>query len=334
MVIWSVASMGHALARTALGFGLARFFLGLGESGNFPAAIKATAEWFPQRERALATGIFNSGANLGAIVTPILIPWLTVRYGWQASFLLTGIFSVVWLVWWWAEYQSPRKHKRLSQAERAYIQTDPAPIAETVPWQRLMSYRQTWAVSLAKFMTDPIWWFYLYWLPKFFDSRFHLGLTQLGLPLVIVYNCSAVGSIAGGWLPASLHRRGLTMVNARFTAMFIAACLALPVLFIDKLSSEWAAVAVLGIAAAAHQGWSANLYTTISDMFPQRAVGAIAGTAGMAGAVGGMLFSIGIGYLLTLTHSYSLLFVISGSAYLLAFAALKLMVPKLTRVEV
>jgi ACS family hexuronate transporter-like MFS transporter len=334
MGVWSLASMAHALANSALGFGIARFVLGLGESGNFPAAIKTTAEWFPQKERSLATGIFNSGANLGAIIAPAIVPSITLRYGWRAAFLVTGIFGLVWMVWWIARYRVPAENKRLGAAEYEHIHRDLPPPTRQIPWQRLLAYRQTWAFSLGKFLTDPIWWFYLYWLPKFFDSRFHLGLSHLGVPLIIVYNFSAIGSIGGGWLPALFTRLGFDIVKARYTAMLVAACLVLPIFFVGQLTSQWAAIGILGMATAAHQGWSANLYTTVSDMFPREAVGVVVGIGGMAGAIGGVLFSLGVGYVLELTHSYTLLFAISASAYLIAFGVLRLLVPGLPRVNV
>ncbi len=327
MGVWSLAAMAHALATTALGFGIARFFLGLGESGNFPAAIKTTAEWFPQRERSLATGIFNSGANLGAMIAPALVPIITIRYGWHASFLITGIFSATWIGWWLTHYRAPGEHARLEQAEFAYIHSDAAPALTRIPWARLLVYRQTWAYAAAKFLTDPIWWFYLYWLPKFLDGRFHLGLLHLGLPLILVYNMSAVGSIGGGGIPLFLARRGLAMGSARFTAMLAMALLVVPVYFLGSVNHEWLAVLLLGMAAAAHQGWSANLYTIASDMFPREAVGAVTGIGGMAGSVGGVLFSGSVGWVLTHYHRYSILFAVSASVYLLALVLLRIVVP-------
>lgn len=334
IALWSMASMAHAFATTAFGFGLARFFLGLGEAGNFPAAIKATAEWFPRDERSLATGVFNSGANLGAVLAPALIPIITLRYGWQAAFLLTGFFGALWIIWWLVSYRAPADHRRITRAEYEYIRGDGPSELAAIPYRALLSYRQTWAFAIAKFLTDPIWWFYLYWLPKFFDSHFHLGLSQLGLPLIVVYNVSAAGSIGGGWIPAFLHRRGFSMVQARYTAMFIAACLVLPIFFAARFTNEWLAVGVLSLAAAAHQGWSANLYTIASDMFPREAIGAVVGIGGMAGSIGGVLFSLGVGYLLQVTHSYTVLFAISSSAYLVAFLWLRLTVPTLPKVQV
>ncbi len=332
MGVWSLAAMGHALATTALGFGIARFFLGLGESGNFPAAVKTTAEWFPQRERSLATGIFNSGANLGAMLAPAIIPLVTIRFGWQAAFLVTGLFSAAWIVWWVTHYRTPDAHPRLSGIERAHIADGETAALAKIPWTRLLGYRQTWAYALAKFLTDPIWWFYLYWLPKFLDGRFHLGLVHLGLPLIIVYNMSAVGSIGGGSIPLFLARRGLPVGRARFTAMLAMALLVTPVYFLGGVTHEWLAVVLLGTAAAAHQGWSANLYTIASDMFPREAVGAVTGIGGMAGSVGGVLFSTAVGWVLTRFHTYSILFVVASTTYLLALLLLRLMVPRFSRI--
>ncbi len=333
MGTWSLAAMGHALARSALGFGVARFFLGLGEAGNFPAAIKTVADWFPQRERSLATGIFNSGANVGAILAPAIVPWVTLRFGWPAAFLVTGLFSALWIVWWAIRYRRPREHPTLTGEELRYIYQESAEqMGPSVPWARLLTFRQTWGIALAKFLTDPIWWFYLFWLPGFFDARFHLGLSHLGLPLIIIYNMSAVGSIGGGWLPSLFERFGMVTTRARMAAMLFCACCSLPMLFAANLRSEWAAIALLGIAVGAHQGWSANLYTTVSDIFPSNSVGSVTGIAGMAGSVGGVLLSISAGYILQATHSYRPLFILAGSVYLLAFVVLRLFAPHLKKV--
>lgn len=334
MGVWSLSAMGHALANTVLEFGVARFFLGLGESGNFPAAIKTTAEWFPQNERALATGIFNSGANVGAVLAPALVPWVALHYGWRAAFLITGLFSGTWIVVWTLYYRGPKEHSRVRPAELAHILQGNGPSATpALPWRDLLAYRQTWAFSVAKFLTDPIWWFYLFWLPKYFDGRFHLGLEHLGLPLIVVYNASAIGSVGGGWLPAWLHRHGMTMERARLSAMLLCACLVTPVFFARGLSSEWVAVGLLSLAAAAHQGWSANLFTTASDMFPASAVGTVVGIGGTAGSIGGVLFSLGIGWVLATMHSYAPLFVLCAGVYLLAFAWLLWAAPGLKKVE-
>ena len=334
MGVWSLAGMAHALARTALGFGIARFFLGLGEAGNFPAAIKTVADWFPQSERSLATGIFNSGANVGAIIAPAIIPWITLRFGWRAAFLTTGAFGGLWIPWWLKNYRKPSEHSTLTRAELLHIYHDAgAQMEPDIRWLKLLTYRQTWAFSIAKFLTDPIWWFYLFWLPSFFDSRFHLGLSHLGLPLIIVYNVSAIGSIAGGWLPALFRSLLLDAANARMCAMLICAGLVLPIFTAGSLNSEWAAIALLSLAAAAHQGWSANLFTIASDMFPRSAVGTVVGIGGMAGSVGGVLFSVSAGKILQLTHSYVALFGISASAYLISIAILHILAPGLKKVD-
>jgi ACS family hexuronate transporter-like MFS transporter len=334
MAVWSLSAMGHALANTVLEFGIARFCLGLGESGNFPAAIKTVAEWFPQSERSLATGIFNSGTNLGAILAPLLVPWVTIHYGWHAAFLITGIFSALWILLWFNKYSKPADHPTLTGAELRYIYQEAAEkMGPSTPWAKLLGLRQTWAFAIPKFLTDPIWWFYLYWLPSFFSAKFHLDLSHLGLPLIIVYNASAVGSIGGGWLPAPFRRFGLSAVRARLTAMFVCACLVVPVFLINYLHSEWAAIGLLSLAAAAHQGWSANVFTTASDMFPRSAVGSVTGIGGMAGSVGGFLLATFAGYILQLTHSYASLFAIAASAYLVSFAIILVLAPGLKRVE-
>src|SRR5271156_5397504 len=335
MGIWSVSAMAHALASTAFEFGIARFFLGFGESGNFPAAIKTVAEWFPQSERSLATGIFNSGANVGAVLAPLIVPWVTLHYGWRAAFLTTGIFSLIWIGWWFMNYRKPTDHPTLSGAELRYIYNEAAvQMGPSVPWLKLLGYRQTWAFASAKFLTDPIWWFYLFWLPSYFSAKFNLNLSHLGLPLILVYNMSAVGSIGGGWLPAPFRKLGLSPECARVAAMLFCACLVIPVFTIGSMNSEWAAIAVLGVAAGAHQGWSANLFTTVSDMFPRDAVGAVVGIGGMAGSVGGALLAFVTGHILERTHSYSILFVLSASVYLLALLIMRLLAPGLKKVEV
>ena len=334
MAFWSLASVAHALAGSALGFGVARFFLGLGESGSFPAAIKTTAEWFPQRERSLATGIFNSGVNVGAIFAPLFIPWITLKFGWRSAFLSTGIFGAIWIVWWLARYYSPDHHPSVSPAELRHIQEDPAEAVEQIPWKTLLAYRQTWAFAAAKFLTDPIWYFYLYWLPKFFDSRYHLGLSQIGLPVIVVYNMSAVGSIGGGWLPTPFRKTGMSMAKARISAMFVCACLILPIFLSSRLSSLWSAVGILGLATAAHQGWSANLFTTASDMFPRSSVATVVGIGGMAGSLGAVLFSLSTGWVLQSYHSYTPLFSIAATSYLAGLLLLQILAPGLRKADV
>jgi ACS family hexuronate transporter-like MFS transporter len=334
MAVWSLSAMGHALANTVLQFGIARSCLGLGESGNFPAALKTVAEWFPQKERSLATGIFNCGANIGVILASLIVPIVTIHYGWHAAFLVTGLFSTMWIVLWYSKYRKPLDHPTLTGAELRFIYQEAAEkMGPTTPWVELIGYPQTWAFAIGKFLTDPIWWFYLYWLPSFFSSKFQLDLSHLGLPLIIVYNASTVGSIAGGWLPAPFIRLGLSATKARLAAMLFCACLVVPVFMINYLHSEWAAIGLLSLAAAAHQGWSANLLTTPSDMFPRTAVGSVAGIGGMAGSVGGFLLANFAGYILQLTHSYASLFAIAASAYLVALAIMFMLAPGLKKVE-
>ena len=334
VAFWSIAGMGHALATSLSGFVAARFALGLCEAGNFPAAIKTTAEWFPKKERALATGIFNSGTNVGALLTPIAVPLLTIAFGWQAAFIATGLLGFIWVVAWWFLYKRPEDHARLSKSELDLIQSDP-PDAESVaiPLTRLISHRQTWAFAIGKFLTDPIWWLYLFWLPDFFNKKFTLDLKTVGLPLVIVYMATSVGSIGGGYLSSVFIKRGWTVNAARKIAMLICALCVVPVAFAAQVASLWSAVAILSLAAAAHQGWSANLFTLASDMFPRRAVGSVVGIGGMAGAIGGMLIAVVVGSILQATGSYILIFVIASTAYLIALAIIHLLVPKLECAE-
>ena len=329
IVFWSVAAMCHALARSAFGFGSARFALGLGEAGNFPASIKTVAEWFPKKERALATGIFNSGSNVGAIVAPLVVPFIAINYGWQWAFIITGTLGFVWLAFWLMIYRRPQEHPRLSRAELAYIQSDPAEPATKIPWARLVPHRQTWAFAVGKFMTDPIWWVYLFWMPKFLNTNYGLKITQIGLPLVVIYVAADVGSIGGGWLSSTLIKHNWSVNKARKTAMLVCALAVVPVMFAARASNLWTAVAFVGLAAAAHQGWSANLFTMASDMFPRRAIGSVVGIGGMAGAIGGMLIASTVGLILQYSGSYLPIFVIAGSAYLVALGIIHLLAPRL-----
>lgn len=327
--IWSVAAMSHSLATGVISFAVARFALGLGEAGNFPAAIKAVAEWFPQRERALAAGIFNSGSNIGAIAAPLLVPIVAAQWGWQAAFLCTGALSATWLTVWLLTYRTPDQEPRVSAAERAYIGAEPAAPTRRVSWSQLLRHRQTWAFAAAKFITDPIWWFFLFWLPKFLHAEYGLGLLELGAPLITIFLLADAGSIAGGWLAGRLIRRGLSVNRARKTAMLVCAVLVLPVMFAAKANHLWLAVALVGLATAAHQGWSANVYTLTSDLFPRHAVASVVGIGGFAGAVGGMLISTVIGLLLQATGSYVPVFLLAGGAYLLAWIVVQWLAPRL-----
>lgn len=324
--VWSLAAMGHALVNSVFGFGIARFFLGIGESGNFPAAIKATAEWFPPRERSLATGIFNSGASVGAILAPFLVPWVALHFGWRYAFLTTGIFSAAWIVWWSIRYRSPLPSPKKEAVEAV------TPVAKpTMAWWKLLGYRQTWGFALGKFLTDPVWWFYLFWLPGYFSSRFNLDLSHIGLPLVVVYVISSVGSVGGGWLPRGYVRLGMSLKSARLATMLTCACLIVPIGFAGGMNSMWGAVALLSLATAAHQGWSANIFTTVPDMFPAEYVGTVVSFGQVAGALGGAIFAQAAGHILQFTHSYVPLFVFSASAYLVALLLLRTLAPGLKR---
>jgi len=333
LIGWSLAAMGHALARTVMGFATARFALGLSEAGNFPAAIKTVAEWFPKKERALATGLFNSGTNVGAIAAPLIVPWLTLTYGWQTAFIVTGAIGFTWVIFWLLLYEKPEKHKRLKPSELTYIQSDPPDPPVRIPWLSLLKYRQTWGFALGKFLTDPIWWFYLYWVPKFLYSKHGITLNKIGVPLVIIYVMADVGSIGGGWLSSSFIKHGWTVNKGRKMAMLICALAVVPIILVSQVSAMWQVVALLSLATAAHQGWSANLFTTTSDVFPRKAIGSVVGLGGMAGAIGGMLIATGAGFILELTGSYVLLFLICGLVYLIAFAVFNLLVPKLESIE-
>jgi ACS family hexuronate transporter-like MFS transporter len=329
VVVWSLAAMAHSFARSVLGFGFARFALGIGESGNFPASIKTVADWHPRKERALATGIFNAGSNVGAIVAPIMVPLITKFYGWQSAFLATGALGFVWLMAWLLLYSSPEEQPRISASELAYIRSDPKEIVSRVSWWGLFRYRQTWAFALGKFLTDPIWWVYLFWIPDFLSKNYGLSLSQSTGPIVAIYILADVGSIGGGWLSSSLIKRGWSVNGGRKMAMLVCAIAVVPVVFAARQHGLVTAVALIGLAAAAHQGWSANIFTLTSDMFPKHAVASVVGIGGMAGAVGGMLISKVVGYLLEWTGSYVPIFTIAGSAYLIALLVIHLLVPRM-----
>lgn len=333
LLFWSLAAAGHAAARSVAGFTGARFALGLGEAGNFPAAIKSVAEWFPKRERALATGILNSGSNVGAMLAPIVVPALALTYGWQAAFLITGLLGLLWLVLWVPLYESPDRVRRLSAAELAYIRSDPPDPATPIPWRVLVGYRQAWAFATAKFLTDPIWYLYLFWIPDFLSRNLHLDLKSIGLPLVTIYLMADLGSIGGGWLSSSLLKRGWSVNRARKVAMLLCALCTVPIVFAARVESAWGAVALVSLAAAAHQGWSVNLFTTTSDCFPRRTVASIVGFGSMAGAVGGMFIAQLTGYLLHVTGSYVFVFGMAGAAYLTALVIFHLIAPRLEPVD-
>jgi MFS transporter, ACS family, aldohexuronate transporter len=329
IVIWTIAHVAHAAVRTATGFTVARVGLGLGESGNFPAGVKAVAEWFPKRERALAVSIFNAGSGIGAIVTPLIVPWITIAYGWRAAFVITGSFSLIWLAVWLVTYRSPRNHPRVGAAELALIESDPpdTEVQKNVPWARLFRVKETWAFALGKFLIDPIWWMYLFWLPGFFAVRYHLDLKSFGPPVVAVYIMSDIGSVFGGWLSSLLLHRGFSLNAARKLTMLVSCFAILPIVYAPFAANLWLAVAIIGIATAAHQSFSANLYTLPSDVFPRAAVGSVIGIGGTAGAIGGMLMSEYTGYILQTLGTYTPIFVVAVAAYALALLVVHTLSP-------
>lgn len=338
VVVWSLAAMAHALAKTTFGFGVARAILGLGEAGNFPAAIKSVAEWFPKKERALATGIFNSGANIGAVAAPIAVPWILGMYGWQEAFIITGAIGFVWLIFWWKYYEIPARQMRLGKEEFDLIHSDEADENDTRPklsWAKLLTYKQTWAFVIGKFLTDPIWWFFLFWLPSYFASAFQIDFKKPSVHLAIVYTATTLGSIGGGYLSGWLIRKGITPFKARRIAMLIFALCVVPIVFAQFTNNVWVAVALISVAAASHQAWSANIFTTVSDSFPKSSVSSVVGIGGMAGSSGGILFPLLIGGLLdhykllgNITAGYNLLFVFCGFAYIIALAIMHWLTPK------
>ena len=353
-LLWSIAAVCHAFTKGTLGFGIARSLLGITEAGNFPAAIKTVAEWFPKKERALATGIFNSGANIGAIIAPLSVPWINAHWGWQWAFIITGSFGFVWLIFWFILYEIPAKQKRLSIAELNYINRDEEKIFKKVTdtdekqlnisWIRLLGFKQTWAFVLGKFLTDPIWWFYLFWLPDFLESQYGLKGIAIALPVALVYTISVAGSIGGGWLPMYFIKCGWPVFRARKTSMFIYAVCVIPIVFAQIVGSNnmWLAVFIIGLAAAAHQAWSANIFTTVSDMFPKNTIGAVVGIGGMFGALGGIFLSLFVQKTLFVYYrawgqietAYYIMFFVCGGTYLLAWFIMHLLVPKMKPVEI
>ena len=341
--VWGLASMGHALASTTAGFFVARILLALGEGGNFPAAIKTTAEWFPKRERALATGIFNSGSNLGGLLVPLFLPPLVLALknvhvfghpvGWRGAFILTGLIDLAWILAWLRFYNKPETHPRVSQEELDLINSEPPESAVKVPWARLLRYRQTWALVLGKFCSDCFWWFYLFGAPMFFAERFHQDLKGRMAPLAAIYVFASVGSIAGGWLSGHFMKKGWSVNRARKTTLLVCACSVVPVAFATVSNNIWVGASLIAIAAAAHQAWSANMFSLASDMFPRRVVGSVTGLGGMAGSVGGILLCIVVGVLKDHNYSYAPIFIAASVGYLLALAIVHIFAPNLEQAQ-
>jgi len=347
VLLWSFAAMGHAFAKGVIGFGFWRGLLGVAESGNFPAAIKTVAEWFPKRERAFATGIFNSGTNVGAIVAPLAVPAIATAWGWQAAFIITGAIGFIWIILWFIFYEIPEKQRRLSAGELEFIKSDTDEAEESVkpiPWLKLLKFRQTWIFFIGKAMTDPIWWFYLFWIPGWLSEVRGAGLNirSFGLPLVVIYSSTTVGSIFGGWLSSFMIKKGISPFNARKYTMLIFALLVIPVFFAQSQGiSTWGAIAIISLAASSHQAWSANIFTTVSDAFPKRAVSSVIGIGGMAGALGGAFVSILAGNLLAfykkaghVETGYTVMFTIAACAYILAWIIMSVFAPKNKKVVI
>lgn len=334
IVVWSIAAMGHSLASSVAGFSFARAMLGLGEAGNFPAAVKTVANWFPKRERAFATGIFNAGTNVGAILAPIVVPFLAITWGWRSAFIVTGLIGFIWLIFWVVMYRAPEVHPRVSSEELAFIRSDPPESEGRVAWAKLITHRQTWAFIVGKAMTDPVWFFYLFWLPKFLDAGWGVKLAGLAAPLITIYLVADLGSVGGGWLSSRLIGRGWSVNRGRKAAMLVAAGVIVPTALAPSMSSMWPAVILVSIAAAAHQAWSANLFTLVSDMFPRRAVGSVVGIGGFAGAFAGMMAQRATGSLLDATGSdYQIIFLFCGFAYLAAWLIIHALVPRMEPVK-
>ena len=325
VVFWSLSEMAHAVARSVPGFSIARAALGLGEGGSFPASVKTVAEWFPEKERALATGVFNAGTNVGALVAPLTVPWITIHYGWRWAFLSTGVLGFGWVLLWLIFYRSPAES--LTQ-RRSRVASPPEPTVN-LPWAGVLAHGQLWAIVIGKFLTDPIWFLYLFWIPDFLNKTRGVTLFNLGLPMVVIYVAADFGSVGGGWLSGALMQRGWSVNAARKTAMLICACGVLPILLAVNARSLWMSVGLVGLAAACHQGWSANMYTLASDMFPRQAVGSVVGMSGMAGSIGGMLIAEVVGLILQRTGSYYAIFAIAACTYLLAICFIHLIVPDL-----
>lgn len=330
VVLWSLAAMTPGAASSVLTFGIAMFFLGLGEAANFPACVKTVAEWFPKGERALATGIFNSGANFGNVACPLLVPLLVVAFTWRGAFVVAGATGFVWLTFWLLMYAKPDQHASVSAAELAHIQSDPGERVETVAWVRLLPCKETWVFAVAKLLSDPIWWFYVFWLAGYLQETFHLDIHSNRLPVALAFGLSSIGSVGGGWLSGAMLERGRSLNAARKGALLVCAVAVLPVLYAPFAKNLWVVVGLTGLAMAAHQGWSANLFTVVSDLFPKSAVASVVGIGGMIGAIGSALFQKFTGYVVQWTGSYIPVFAICGSAYFVALIIVHLMTPKYT----
>jgi MFS transporter, ACS family, hexuronate transporter len=326
--IWSVACAGHAFAKSIFGFGAARAFLGLGEAANFPAAIKSVSEWFPKNERAFATGWFNSGSNVGAFLAPIIVTAVTVNFGWQMAFVVTGALGFIWLILWWTMYEIPQRHAKVSEAELGHILQDHESEEKVkTSWFKLLADRKAQAICIVKIMTDWVWWFMLFWTPDFLEKMFGVKIAELVLPLIVIYTFASFGGIMGGWMSSYWIKIGKSIDFSRKTTMLIAAFVMLLIAVVPMSTNLWITVGLLSVACAAHQGWSANVFTLASDIFPKSMVGSVVSLAGFLSAMGGAVSGYAIGSILEYTHSYMLVFATAGSMYLISWSLLKVLVP-------
>ena len=337
--VWSVGATLHSVMHSVFGFGVVRAVLGFGEAGNFPAAVKTIAEWFPKRDRALATGIFNAGSTIGAIVAPIIVAAVTISLGWRWAFIITGSLGIIWIIFWYLFYQSPLQHKRITASELSYIQSDHSREEETVDekgmsWGKLLRHKQTYAICFSRFVTDWVWWFFLFWMPDFLNKTQHLDIKASVLPLILIYTMASFGGVLGGALSSGFIRAGRSIDYSRKTTILICALFVLPLIFVARIQNGWIAVILIGFAAAAHQGWASNIFTVVSDIYPKNTVGTMIGLSGFTGAIGGALSASFVGLLLKFTGSYTLIFVAASSMYLVAWLTLKIFIPRIEEINV
>jgi len=336
--VWSVGATLHSVMHSVFGFGVVRAVLGFGEAGNFPAAVKTIAEWFPKRNRAFATGIFNAGSTIGAIVAPIIVAAATISLGWRWAFIITGSLGIIWIVFWYMFYQSPLKHKRITASELSYIQSgnsqaEKAIVEKGMGWGKLLRYKQTYAICLSRFVTDWVWWFFLFWMPDFLNKTQHLDIKASVLPLIVIYTMASFGGVLGGALSSRFIKAGRSIDYSRKTTILICALFVLPLIFVAQIQNGWIAVILIGFAAAAHQGWASNIFTVVSDIYPRNTVGTMIGLSGFTGAIGGALSASFVGLLLKFTGSYTLIFITASSMYLLAWLTLKIFIPRIEEIE-
>lgn len=336
IVIWSIAGMAHAAARGVASFAAARFALGIGESANFPAAVKSVAEWFPKKERAYAAGLFNSGSTVGAILAPIIVSGITLAMGWQWAFILTGALGFIWVFFWLAFYHSPGKHPKVTKEEFEYINQDDEgkESGESLKWVNLFKFKQTFAICSTRFISDWVWWFFLFWIPDFLSKMHGINIKEVVLPLIVIYAVSSVGGIGGGWLSSKFLEMGKSVDFSRKTTILMCALIVLPIVLVSQIANLWVAVSLIALAAAGHQGWASNIFTIVSDIYPKKAVGSMMGLSGFAGAIGGALSASAVGLLLDTTGSYFFIFMVAASVYLINWLILKVFIKQIEPIDI